>query len=65
MLVLIADNVINDTNLSVGENVIEWILEEVLLETWEEDALVLFTINCSLNKGVDGVTVGANGGNDD
>lgn len=65
MLILVGDDVINDTKLGVGEDIVEWVLEEVLLETWEEDTLVLLAINSSLDKTVDGVTVGSDAGDDD
>jgi len=62
---LVSDDVINDFELGGGENFVEGISEVVFLEAGEESTLVVLSVDVSLDKGVDGVSVGLDTGDDD
>lgn len=62
---LVSDDVVNDVELGGGKNFVEGISEVMFLEAGEESALVVLSVDVSLDKGVDGVSVGLDTGDDD
>jgi len=62
---LVSDDVVDDVELGGGKNFIEGISEVVFLEAGEESTLVVLSIDISLDKGVDSVSVGLDTSDDD
>lgn len=58
---LVSDAMVDKSKVSWGKELVDWFLEWMLLETWQENTFIVV----SLNKGVSCVSICSNSGQND